>query len=213
MASNNRTEAHSAPIPISGNAYEHHRRRSSVSSDSSSDSPPRTPPSLAQPKVSTSPSSPILSYLLAPKSPTTGPGAFPGFKRFGGPIMEDDEHEVPPAMRPVRRASIAGRFPPVQPVVAAVATAPPNERATGLLRRLSMGSSFASKPQVAVQPVSAHTVRGHSGTVPPPNSVSGSPTDARTVPRTKQRRATESTRRAPSPMGERILKGHFDGFN
>lgn len=150
-------------------------------------------------------------------------------------LIADDEHDVPPVMRPVRRASVAGRFPPVQPVVAPVAAAPPNERATGLLRRLSMGSSFASKvsllrdpryrllythgahhlsqPQVAVQPVSAQTVHGHSGTVPPPNSVSMSPTDARTVPRPKQRRATESTRRAPSPMGERILKGHFDGFN
>jgi hypothetical protein len=91
MASTNGPQAHSAPIPIApGAGHDHHRRRgSSISSDSSNDSPPHTPPSAAQPKISTSPSSPILSYLLSPKSPT-GPSAFPGFKRFGGPIMEGE---------------------------------------------------------------------------------------------------------------------------
>jgi hypothetical protein len=138
-------------------------------------------------------------------------------------------------VRHARRASLAGRFPPSQPPLVPVAQ-PPSAPATGLLRRLSMGSSFASRvrsilrdlrpcveltshfadlqPQVAVQPVSAQTVHGESGTVPPPNSVSMSPTEARTtLPRPKQRRASEAPRRAPSPMGERILKGHFDGFN
>lgn len=54
---------------------------------------------------------------------------------------------------------------------------------------------------------------------PPPNSaVSSSPIMHDFLPKRKARRSatvTEHTRprRAPSPMGERILKGHFDGFN
>jgi len=150
-----------------------------------------------------------LSYFLA-QSPTKTPGTFP-FRKFGSataPVFEEDEpdaKEVPVASH-ARRAStaVAGRFAQQQPLPNAH-----NERGQGLLRRLSLSSNTFMAP----------TDGKRSPPLAPPNTAV-SPTDASQMPfGTKPRRsATLSStegrpRRAPSPMGERILKGHFDGFN
>jgi hypothetical protein len=100
-------------------------------------------------------------------------------------------------------------------------TSPPaDDRGAGLLRRLSLSSAFG-------RPVFPGT---HAGGTTPPNtspvvpktanvdfkrsSPSPSPVAGRVrrsatiaVPNPSPPKA-----RAPSPMGERILKGHFDGF-
>ncbi|KAF5341377.1 hypothetical protein D9758_012249 [Tetrapyrgos nigripes] len=191
-----------SPIPIARNF----RGRSGSVSSSSTDSPPselptpnsagRTSPRIALPSPG---SSPILSYFLA-QSPSKTNATFP-FRKFGtAPVFEEDESGVnePHAAHHARRASttVADRFTqPTNPV--------PDghfERGSGLMRRLSL--STTGPPSFGKRSPDA-----------PPNSAV-SPTGQGFPP---QRRATLSAdpkpRRAPSPMGERILKGHFDGFN
>ncbi|KIL64274.1 hypothetical protein M378DRAFT_163538 [Amanita muscaria Koide BX008] len=86
------------------------------------------------------------------------------------------------------------------------------ERGTGFLRRLSMSSSTFNKPQVE-----NNNATSPRAPTPPPNSAV-TPSE-KTLPfsrNAKLRRSTVSDgkrRRSPSPMGERMLKGHFDGFN
>jgi hypothetical protein len=78
------------------------------------------------------------------------------------------------------------------------------ERGTALLRRLSLSSGSFAKPQ-------------NEGPVPPNSAVSPTSTRPFRMDTKPRRSATVNEgarpRRAPSPMGERILKGHFDGFN
>ncbi|KAJ7757784.1 hypothetical protein DFH07DRAFT_868111 [Mycena maculata] len=185
---------------------------SSGSASSPSEIPTPMSGSATSPKVNIpSPgTSPILSYFLA-QSPTKTPGTFP-FRKFGpAPVFEEEEpdgKEVPAALH-ARRAStaVAGRF--AQPPNSALPDAH-NERGQGLLRRLSLSSnSFMSPPDGKRSPPNA-----------PPNTAI-SPTQS-TLPfgRDSQSRRSATLnaadgrpRRAPSPMGERILKGHFDGFN
>lgn len=113
-------------------------------------------------------------------------------------------------------------------------------RAAGLLRRLSLGGALgrvctssdhvtdlvahtlaASQPQLPVVPKAPSPpttpMAGHplertatvSGVAQP--HVSPSPRKARRSNTLAP--GTARPPRAPSPMGERILKGHFDGFN
>jgi len=156
-------------------------------------------------------SSPILSYFLAQSPNKTQTSATLPFRKFGpAPVFEEDEtnQAVPHAAHHARRASmtVADRFNQTSNNAPAVLPDSHLERGTGLLRRLSLstGPSAFAKPQ---SPPEA-----------PPNTAV-SPTSA-TMPyaRDKPRRSTTVSsssrpRRAPSPMGERILKGHFDGFN
>ncbi|KAF5372765.1 hypothetical protein D9615_010101 [Tricholomella constricta] len=207
----------SDPITINTSA----RRARSVSVSSGSSSSAGSSPELQTPTSASvnshrmslpSPgSSPILSYFLA-QSPAKAPanGTFPFNRKFGPPpVFEDDEMEVPAAAH-ARRASttVAGRFAHPQP---ASLPDPQLERGSGLLRRLSLSSGAFAKPHNEARPAP------HS---PPPNSAQ-SPT-AKNTPfvhnNNKPRRSAtvnegSRPRRAPSPMGERILKGHFDGFN
>jgi len=191
---------HSDPIPISSSRV---RARSVSVSSSSSGSASST---FDIPQTSPS-SSPILSYFLA-QSPTKSPSTatFPFKRKFGTtPVFEDEEtdKEIPVAAH-ARRASatVANRFSQPQTMLPDTH----KERGTNLLRRLSL-SSAAFKPQFGPK----------SPPSPPPNTAV-SPT-ARGAPfGTKPRRSatiaeSAKPRRAPSPMGERILKGHFDGFN
>ncbi|KAJ6507821.1 hypothetical protein C8R47DRAFT_59011 [Mycena vitilis] len=215
--SNNRTEkTASKPIPIMGTPFPRGRARSlSVSSSESSgsaSSPNEVPTPLsssaASPKVNINDpgTSPILSYFLS-QSPTKTPGTFP-FRKFGHPpVFEEDEGEKElPAVSHARRAStaVAGRF--AQPPNTALPEGH-SERGQGLLRRLSLSSAFMNPSDGKRSPPNA-----------PPNTAV-SPTQGSLPFRdTKRRSATLSVsegraRRAPSPMGERILKGHFDGFN
>ena len=169
MSSNDNRLPRSLPIPI-GHARS---RSGSDSDSSSSDSgsvspasPVQTPASGALPRVAPiSPStSPILSYFLSNQSPKSPPNATFPFRRgmagpplFEGTLCTRPSQENPELIRPIedeteadrpiprhgRRASAAAwpghdRFPPVAPV--------PNdkqERAAGLLRRLSLGGNMA----------------------------------------------------------------------
>ncbi|KAG6835501.1 hypothetical protein H0H93_000763 [Arthromyces matolae] len=207
---------HSDPIAI--NTSTRRTRSVSVSSGSfsSEESSPelRTPTSATASNRSSLPSSgtsPILSYLLA-QSPTKSPtsSTFPFNRKFGPPpVFEEDEgHEVPVATHARRTSTaVAGRF--AQPQAAPLPD-PQLERGTGLLRRLSLSSGAFAKPPLN---------EGRSPPSPPPNSaVSPTQRNAPFVPKTRPRRSATinegaKPRRAPSPMGERILKGHFDGFN
>ncbi|KAJ7158452.1 hypothetical protein C8R46DRAFT_1039101 [Mycena filopes] len=193
---------------------------SSGSASSPNEIPTPLSTSAASPRVHIpSPgTSPILAYFLA-QSPTKTPGAatFP-FRKFGAPpVFEEDEggdtKEVPAASH-ARRAStaVAERF-----TQAPTNNALPdsrNERGQGLLRRLSLSSSaFMSPTDGKRSPPNA----------PPNTAVSPTQSSSGSLPfggrdGKPRRSATLSSaegrpRRAPSPMGERILKGHFDGFN
>jgi len=226
MPSGNDNHAFSAspsiPIPIS--TRRGRGRSVSVSSASSSSASsggeyPTTPAGSFNsrgPQISSPSSSPILSYFMA-QSPTKSSGtAFPFKRNFGpAPVFEEDEHdkEIPVAAH-ARRASVAvaSKFsgPSAQngPMPEAM-----HDRGAGMLRRLSLSSSAFAK---AMDPTHGR----RSPPAPPPNSAVSPVTHRNTPPHvTRPRRsATISAdgarpRRAPSPMGERILKGHFDGFN
>ncbi|KAJ7081782.1 hypothetical protein B0H15DRAFT_924123 [Mycena belliarum] len=208
MSARNTSEkpASSKPIPISPSPFPRGRARSVSVSSGESDSPP-TPvsSSAASPRVNIpSPgTSPILAYFLA-QSPSKSPSTFP-FRKFGSaPVFEEDEfdNKETSAFSHSRRAStaVAGRLSQVPPLPDTH-----SERGQGLLRRLSLSIAPDGK-------------RSPPG-VPPNSAVSPTfpvmPFGRNDKPR---RSATLSVaegrpRRAPSPMGERILKGHFDGFN
>jgi len=223
MASNTNEPTHSVPIPIASRNRPRSLSVSSTSSGSASSSsgPPTTPasPSVSSQRINIpSPStSPILSYFLA-QSPTKTIGAattFPFKRKFGTTpavfeVDEETEKEIPVATH-ARRASatVANRFSqnPNAPFSDAH-----TERGTNVLRRLSLSNAAFIKPQLDA------AGRIVSPPSPPPNTAV-TPT-CNTAPFTNKprRSATISTdggkpRRAPSPMGERILKGHFDGFN
>jgi hypothetical protein len=225
------------PTPIPILASPHHRRRASTaSSDGSPTSPPtvQTPNSLYPTNVA--PSSPtsssFLSYLMS-TSPKTN-ASFP-YRRPPGlgapPVFEDEEGQEIDVRNSLhqRRATTgwAGnssgraasqRSAPAPPVIEAQ-----HARGAGVLRRLSLGgghkgSAFQGAPNRASSPPPPAT--------PPPSAVSPPPSPGfaanqnNTGVRSRVRRSatlsipsTNPRHRAPSPMGERILKGHFDGFN
>ncbi|KAH7884470.1 hypothetical protein F5I97DRAFT_1937904 [Phlebopus sp. FC_14] len=223
---------HSKPIPIATQRFRH--RSTSVSSDSSGSptSPLQTPQNTSPsgvPKASP-PSSPILYFLS--QSPAKSPATFPfrGFApppvfegRSGSykstqlylcPAIADEVMDDHPVTSHARRASTAGRF-------GAQPTTPESqqERGVNLLRRLSLGSALAKPPTRDTS-----SAQSPPQPVPPPNSTAtpASPiTTAVDDTARRERKARRSAtiaeptrqRRAPSPMGERILKGHFDGFN
>ncbi|KAH6913135.1 hypothetical protein BKA70DRAFT_1421398 [Coprinopsis sp. MPI-PUGE-AT-0042] len=228
MSNNNTRTAsppHSIPIPISNARHARHRSASmsSSASSSTSDALPPTPPGsgmMGSQRVSIpSPSqSPILSYFYG-QSPTksTSPmtassGTFPFRRGFAPPAVfeeEEEQREIPVAAH-ARRTSVtvANRFSSAQATPAAMPDAL-HDRGAGLLRRLSLSAGGA--------PSFAKPNTGRSPPSPPPNSaintqgarapgVMGKPRRSATVSESRPRRA-------PSPMGERILKGHFDGFN
>ncbi|KIK43309.1 hypothetical protein CY34DRAFT_803983 [Suillus luteus UH-Slu-Lm8-n1] len=201
---------HSQPIPMASHHWRH--RSMSVSSESSTlpGSPPQvqTPLSLNSPHVpvASPSSSPILSFLS--QSPTSkSPSSVP-YRGFGTqPSFDEDSLDELPATAHARRAGTTGWFAPAPPAPEAH-----NDRGAGLLRRLSLGSALAKPPNM-------ENTSPTSPTAPPNSAVSPTSTTLPTFPVRKARRsATVSMdngrpRRAPSPMGERILKGHFDGFN
>ncbi|KAG2145365.1 uncharacterized protein EDB93DRAFT_1152022 [Suillus bovinus] len=205
---------HSQPIPMATHHWRH--RSMSVSSESSTlpgSSPPQlqTPLSLNSPRVpvASPSSSPILSFLS--QSPSSkSPSSLP-YRGFGGqPSFDDDALDELPAIAHARRGGTSARFAPAPPAPEAQ-----NDRGAGLLRRLSLGSALAKPPNMDnAQPPSP------TGSTAPPNSaVSPTSTTLPSFPTRKARRSatvsidTGRRHRAPSPMGERILKGHFDGFN
>ncbi|QRV90040.1 hypothetical protein RhiJN_18058 [Ceratobasidium sp. AG-Ba] len=208
------------PIP----APTHGRARSAVSPNSPT--LPQLSPSLAGKSLSaifSGPQSPLKSNSFF----TNGGGGTGG----GGPgiVMEDDDHdhddfhgELPasPPRSHTRHGSISWG---TAPRVAGSEMDTRIERGNGLLRRLSLGSAFASRPN--------------------PSMLTGSPPQNVAAPTPKMPAAPMAPREAPvvrkpsplrgnslglgglappaqdpvkhrgvSPMGERMLKGHFDGF-
>ncbi|KAF8734651.1 hypothetical protein AX14_003201 [Amanita brunnescens Koide BX004] len=207
---------HSDPIPIASRFGR--GRSASVSSASSGSSSafdiptPMSSSTNSQHAGIPSPSgSPILSYFLA-QSPTKA-HAFPFKRSFAPPtVLEDEEADKNlPVVSHMRRASmnVAGRFG--QPQSNGPIPDSQMDRGAGFLRRLSLGGSSFAK--IDTSPTSP------SPPSPPPNTATSPSIKFPTLSSpTKHRRATTAgengrTRRAPSPMGERILKGHFDGFN
>jgi len=210
---------HSEPIPIASSPFR--RRSASVSSASSgsassgSELPTPISPSGSRVSIPSPGSSPLLSYFLSQSPTVKAPpmnGTFPFSKRFSAnpPVFEEDEQSPVSATAHARRASatVAGRF--TQPAATLPLADPRQERGTGVLRRLSLSSAAFTRPSADLQspPLSAG----------PPNTAVSQP--LKTLPfsgSTKPRRSATlgipQPRRAPSPMGERILKGHFDGFN
>ncbi|KAI6024732.1 hypothetical protein BKA83DRAFT_4251532 [Pisolithus microcarpus] len=197
---------HSKPIPI----VTHHLRHRSLSTASDSSPSPVSPASVQTPQNISppgrqqplSPSSvPIFPFLS--QSPAKPSATFP-FRGFGPPVFEDEAMDRKPVADHGRRSSVSGMFTQQPPV-----TESQHERGTNILRRLSFGSA-KSPPIPSTSPPQP---------VPPPNSaVSTSPVipTASFAGRKPKRSATVTEsgrpRRAPSPMGERILKGHFDSF-
>ncbi|KAI8980029.1 hypothetical protein BD414DRAFT_421041 [Trametes punicea] len=225
MPSNENNVPHSLPIPIGSR-----RRSGSMSESSSSDSgstsptsPLQTPASGTLPRIApiTPSTSPILSYFLS-QSPKSPPSATFPFRRGMAPPVYEDEEVFEADKSPARHARSAStawpatdRFP-VSPVAPSTLPAQ-QDRAAGLLRRLSLGGSM-TRPQLPVQkPVMNGPPQAPRSTTPP--GMSSNPAGAQSPTPRKARRAntmapgTQRPPRAPSPMGERILKGHFDGFN
>ncbi|KAF9466594.1 hypothetical protein BDZ94DRAFT_1251310 [Collybia nuda] len=219
MSSNNFNREHKPSDPIAINTSARRGRSASVSSGSSSatSSPElQTPASTSSSQRISIPSpgsSPILSYFLAqsPTNKTPASATFPFNRKFGPPPVFEEEEEVPAALH-ARRAStvVAGRF--TQPLTAPLPESQ-SDRGTGLLRRLSLSNGAFAKPHLD------RIARPTSPPSPPPNSaVSPTLKNAPFSRESKPRRSATINegvrpRRAPSPMGERILKGHFDGFN
>ncbi|KAF9561998.1 hypothetical protein CPC08DRAFT_735370 [Agrocybe pediades] len=212
----------SAPITIPGRSRSISVSSSSSSGGSASSSDLPTPASSHKLSIPSPSTSPILSYFLA-QSPTTKTPAtatFPFKRKFGPtPVFEEGENdsEIPVAAH-ARRASthVANRFS--QQGNAPLATPLPgadtgNERGTNLLRRLSLSSAAFVRPQIDT------TGRVVTPPSPPPNTAVSPTLTSKAPYTTKPRRSATissdgpKSRRAPSPMGERILKGHFDGFN
>ncbi|KAI0077052.1 hypothetical protein K474DRAFT_1707620 [Panus rudis PR-1116 ss-1] len=224
----------------SGSISEDSNSPPSESSSESSLNSPKSPSSplspISGPRIAPlSPStSPILSYFMG--QPSKSPSATFPLRRNFGPVIEDDDSDDTPVTAPAtvahhahaRRASMASAWPTAAD---RIVSSPPQSavpvgdnqqgRAAGLLRRLSLGAAL--KPPF---PQPATRTRGSS---PPPNTPATSPEVNRSIPppmptsvpagARKTRRSntlapgTPRPPRAPSPMGERILKGHFDGFN
>jgi len=217
MSSDQHNVPHSTPIPIDSSA--HRRRSGSMSSDSSGSptTPLATPISSNLPKVSTaSPStSPILSYFMS-QSPTakTFPfrrGTISSFAGNGSVSEEEDSLDLESKSKVNRRATTtwAGHGSERFQQHTSPMTDDRQERATGLLRRLSLSTSFAKPPGIG-----AGSGAGERIPAAPPNTAypisptSGSPQNQQNLSPGRK-----PVQRAPSPMGERILKGHFDGFN
>jgi hypothetical protein len=145
------------------------------------------------------------------QSPAKSPATFPIRSFVPPPMFEDEFTQDRAASDHGRRASTTSRYG-TQPQPSVSETQ--YERGVNLLRRLSLGSALA-KPQIHDIPRSQSPLQPQ----PPPNSaVTTTPALGRALPGRKARRSTTIAdsgrpRRAPSPMGERILKGHFDGFN
>jgi len=216
----NKTVKHSDPIAIHPAGFR--RRSASIASSSSSGSgsSPETPGLFSSPgqhvTIPSPSNSPILSYFLGQsptKTPATAATTYPFRKPLGtAPVFEEEPESQVPVAAHARRASavVPGRLlqnPPLPD--------PHHERGTNLLRRLSL-STPVTRPNFTAQ--SANVPTSPVNNTVPPNTAT-TPTGPRIPsPRGKpSRSATISVDgrkpRSPSPMGERILKGHFDSFH
>ncbi|OCB90080.1 hypothetical protein A7U60_g2744 [Sanghuangporus baumii] len=187
--------------------------------------------------------SPILSYFFhspakVPPSPTAG---FTSFGRGISarpqeqPIMEEDEDTQSPLARHARRMSTSAGWTPATSRFNPVPPADHAERGAGLLRRLSLGGAFVRVcPHIftrsveqqlqLITPLQPQPPSPPAQHAAPTSLAPAAPVSEAKAPipqgRKKRRASTLGVpgeggrpRRSPSPMGERILTGHFDGFN
>jgi len=146
---------------------------------------------------------PLSAYFLA-GSPTKTP-----FRSFAPTIVDEDtqENETPHHGHHHRRMSSSWaqghtRFNSAGGPTSG-SSSENHERGVGVLRRLSLGAAFVNRPSAATHPTRRPSTPPAPGTPPKANL------------RNKRRTATISEapkKRSVSPMGERMLKGHFDGF-
>ncbi|KAF8753301.1 hypothetical protein RHS01_07031 [Rhizoctonia solani] len=204
-----------APQPIPGRA-----RSASLYSLSSlpglSNSPSVSPNSPTLPQLSPSLAGKSLTQIFSgPQSPLKTTSAFksegPGFIGMKPGVVEEDEddhshddfHGEFPASPPrshTRHTSIGSWGRPGD-----------MDRGQGLLRRLSLGSAFA--PRVAggceLFPPQIH----QPTPAPRDNPVLRKPSPLRGNGNSLGLQVQDPIKqRSISPMGERMLKGHFDGF-
>ncbi|KAH9944822.1 hypothetical protein B0H21DRAFT_745389 [Amylocystis lapponica] len=179
MSSNDKnTVHHSQPIAIS---TQHSRNQSSASPAS----PLPTPATGIPPRIVplSSSTSPILSYFLA-QPPKSSAATFPFRQNFGAPVTEDDDEadtEHSPT-RHARRSSMAWTSSERYPQSPAVVPAHQQDRAAGLLRRLSLGGT---RPQLSNQKANGGNTGAETAqrSEAPPNSpVAGMPRKARRLP-------------------------------
>ncbi|KAG8991154.1 hypothetical protein FRB90_001456 [Tulasnella sp. 427] len=172
-----------------------------------------------------SPTSPLAYFLGAATSPlrTTAGQGYPWTASKTGAVIDEDEESLPGGGNAglfgvgghTRRGSWAQT-----PMITTTAPAPTSDRGSGVLRRLSLSGGF-QRPTFGTSP----TVPA----APPSSAVSTSPVVSRGVPTLGEPRLGRKGRSASlavpntgnegsgkkrgiSPMGERLLKGHFDGF-
>ncbi|KAJ1307780.1 hypothetical protein OPQ81_001866 [Rhizoctonia solani] len=205
----------SVPQPIPGRA-----RSASMYSISSlpglSNSPSVSPNSPTLPQLSPSLAGKSLTQIFSgPQSPLKSASAFKSEGPFaavkpGVVEEEDDEHahddfhgEFPasPPRSHTRHTSIGSWSRPMD-----------MDRSQGILRRLSLGSALAPRPSPAVLNSSPPQI--HQPTPAPRESpVLRKPSPLRANSNSLGLQVQDPVkRRSISPMGERILKGHFDGF-
>ncbi|KAF8525927.1 hypothetical protein BU17DRAFT_41104 [Hysterangium stoloniferum] len=205
---------HSAPIPIN-TTITRSRIRSVSESSESEPVPPLSPshspassasitvttplsPSVQIPMPPASPTtSPIMSYLYGPanKSPFT-----PRAPAFDVHAEEDANSQDPLASMPHRRRMSTSWIPArlSQQQQNKSPTEAQHDRGVGIMRRLSLSTPLTSKPSAPAQ----NTAKRDEAT--------GSPRSPRKAATLSP--GTTNKPRAPSPMGERMLKGHYDGF-
>lgn len=145
-------------------------------------------------------------------------------------FADESDPDMTAPKQHARRASTAA-WPSgerVSPPMQTPALPTQEDRAAGLLRRLSLGGTalrvrppapYLPSTVLIVEQPQVPAIKTTLPTAPvervPPNTPA---VERAPVPR-KTRRAntlapgTPRPKRAPSPMGERILTGHFDGFN
>jgi len=218
------TSTSSQPISIDpNNAHNPNRKRSASvwsnpglspsASPVSSTMSLQTPSSIASslPRQGqgspTSPTSPLSFFLgSSPVKPTFGFSGTASQKNSsfldGSAVVEDDDTGPRTAFGHSRGGSM--NWPTSG-----------HDRAAGVLRRLSLSGALGGVRPTAVQPPSpprAHTPpqlglrRDSNETV---QAIDRAPSPR---PRANKKLASPNKKRSVSPMGERILKGHFDGF-
>ena len=180
--------------------------------------------------------SPAKAAPVVPPSPTSAFGSFGravSARPQQQPIVEEEEDRETPLARHARRMSTSAGWVPPAPRFNPAPT-DQNDRGAGLLRRLSLGGAFVRvcphmfscslEHQLIIpsqpQPQPPSPPAQHATSLAPAAPIAEAKVPTSQATRKKRRASTLGVpgeggrpRRSPSPMGERILTGHFDGFN
>jgi len=122
------------------------------------------------------------------------------------PVVEDDDGPEPTVPAAAHARRVSNTWAAGTKMQSPVATS--DDRAAGLMRRLSIGGAFG-------RPAGGFAAdQGAAGLPSSRNDGAIGPAATRRARRSNTLAAAPVSpkARAPSPMGERILKGHFDGF-